>query len=693
MNVNIGSDKQPRLYGQQPPLSGYKQMARTLETTARVGYCLCDQNGVPLLVERAQHIPADIRRQIHKGQSLAEALEFHTDISSLITQAGATALVSTAVRFADGISHMQIVRLGPSHIHIHGYLVIFAENDLSFPSEDAALGELGAALAATGTPFAIYNSFDRRVAGSAHAAPEQHPAEAHHGQCQNPFPDVLSFFTAAERRRLQAAGGCNRLLATDCGRKNIWVRGLRICHKEARGTLCLGYAVERAHKEAPSGSFRKLESAFPAVCITLGAAPEYPVLDAEGCCEELLGFPAGLLHTGRPVSFAELVHPCDRQRACGQLEATSREATPCRFTYLLGRDRGDDLYVTHMGKWHCDHNGNPTHFDGVIMPAKLAEQAQAADLQAGAGPKESPMFPFGLVGRSAALTELIRNIRKTAVSDECVLVLGESGAGKELAAKALHDAGPRATGPFISVNCGAIPENLMENEFFGHRKGAFSGAESDHDGLLAQAHGGTLFLDEIGEIPLSVQIKLLRAIEGAGFQPIGGNALQRPDFRLVAATNRNLQQLVSQGRMRQDFYYRINVLPLHIPPLRERKNDIPLLFGFFLGEYPEAPPMSGRLLKRIMDYDWPGNVRELRNAAMRYATLGELPPEIFEESRESLPDCADGTLKNRMAEVERRIVKQELARHRWSRTKTAEALGIDRRTLYEKIRNYRLDEN
>jgi len=434
--------------------------------------------------------------------------------------------------------------------------------------------------------------------------------------------------------------------------------------------------------------------ALPAVVLRHGPAPDYALLAVTGGCDELLGLPGSLVLGPRPVSMLELVHPRDKRLVREELERSAGRDAPCRVAYLLARDAGDDIPVLQTGRWTLDAQGAPAWCDSLVLAADLLQAMDNAPAYAPPPQPGSRRFPpFGLVGRSGEIGALVARIRKASACAECVLVLGESGSGKELAARAIHEASPRARGPFVSVNCGAIPECLMENEFFGHRKGAFSGADSDHDGLLAQAHGGTLFLDEIGEIPLRIQVKLLRAIEGGGFLPVGGTRPQNPDFRLVAATNRDLEELVASGAMRQDFYYRINVLPVRVPPLRQRRNDIPLLFEFFLEDYPDAPLMSGHMLRRIMEYDWPGNVRELRNAATRYATLGELPPEVMCARGGGLPPApGDGTLRERMALLERQIIEQELAAHRWNRSRTAGALGVDRRTLYEKIRLHGLEK-
>ena len=230
-----------------------------------------------------------------------------------------------------------------------------------------------------------------------------------------------------------------------------------------------------------------------------------------------------------------------------------------------------------------------------------------------------------IVGNSPQITAVFDLIAKAAAVDDNVVVYGESGTGKELAARAIHDGSSRYQQPFVAVNCGAIPESLFESELFGYKKGAFTGATADKKGYLDQADGGTLFLDELGEISLMGQVKLLRAIEHGGFTPVGGAQIHRPDVRIIAATNRDLLERVNEGAMRRDFYYRIHVIPIHLPPLRERKADIPLLVEHFLKAYPSNKRfeyMDSEMLHAFMLYDWPGNVRELQNVLYQYLSLG-----------------------------------------------------------------------
>ena len=218
-------------------------------------------------------------------------------------------------------------------------------------------------------------------------------------------------------------------------------------------------------------------------------------------------------------------------------------------------------------------------------------------------------------------------ILQAAATDVNVILYGESGTGKELVSKAIHEASDRKEQIFFPVNLGALPENLIESEFFGHKKGAFTGATLDKLGYLDLTDQGTLFLDELGEIDLNTQAKLLRALEGGGFTPVGGTTVKQSDVRIIAATNRDLLEQVREGLVREDFFYRVHVLPISLPSLRERKEDIPLLVDHFLKRYEyqeKGPPITGHVLESMMAYDWPGNVRELQNTLHRYVTLKRL---------------------------------------------------------------------
>jgi DNA-binding NtrC family response regulator len=293
-----------------------------------------------------------------------------------------------------------------------------------------------------------------------------------------------------------------------------------------------------------------------------------------------------------------------------------------------------------------------------------------------------------ILGRSKAMQSVFDQIRAVADSDASVFLLGPSGSGKELVARAIHFNSPRKIGPFVAVNCGAIPEALLESELFGHEKGSFTGADRRRRGLVVEAQGGTLFLDEIGEMPLSLQVKLLRVLQDRVVRPVGSNEEVRIDFRVISATNRDLPVVVRQGRFREDLYYRLAVIPIHIPSLRERPEDIPLLAEHFLER------ASASLRKNLEGFDegatkwllshrWPGNVRELENVVERAATLARGPLITQEDLRIDLaPGPLDEPgLRPTLAELEIQYIRRVLAETKGDKRRAAEVLGISVRTL------------
>lgn len=309
----------------------------------------------------------------------------------------------------------------------------------------------------------------------------------------------------------------------------------------------------------------------------------------------------------------------------------------------------------------------------------------------------------GMIGRSAPMQQLYRRIEQMARSEAPVVVRGESGTGKELVANAIHRCSHRQRGPFIAVNCAGVPADLMENEFFGHVRGAFTGASEARTGLVSAANGGTLFLDEIGEMPLNLQAKLLRVLEDGALRPVGADREIHADVRIVAATNRNLEAHVAAGEFREDLFYRIDVLALHVPALRERNEDIEQLAMRFLQSAAtrlggEVPTLTPAALEAIIHYDWPGNVRELANAMERALTLttsatidiDNLPSTLTatEWPRASEHPVGSGATSETfatLAEVESDHISRVLRAVRGNRRRAADILGIGRRTLYRKL--------
>ncbi|MCW7754443.1 sigma 54-interacting transcriptional regulator [Desulfobotulus sp. H1] len=301
-------------------------------------------------------------------------------------------------------------------------------------------------------------------------------------------------------------------------------------------------------------------------------------------------------------------------------------------------------------------------------------------------------YRFGdIVGKSTAIQKVYEYILKAAASTETLLITGESGTGKELVAQAVHKSGRRKNRPFIAVNCGAIAPGILESEFFGYKKGAFSGAHQDKKGYLAMAHGATLFLDEIGEMGMPLQVKLLRALEYGEYFPLGGTSPQKSDFRLIAATNRDLTKEVREGRMREDFFYRINILAIHLPPLRERREDIPLLVDHFVHQQPKsAPAIPPGMMEALLHHDWPGNVRELQHTLQRFFTLHQTDlPNLF-PSRTPPLSSGSRVLSDAVAAFERQHILKVLEENNWQKARTATILGIHRKTLFIKMRDYGL---
>ncbi len=306
-----------------------------------------------------------------------------------------------------------------------------------------------------------------------------------------------------------------------------------------------------------------------------------------------------------------------------------------------------------------------------------------------------------MVGRGAAMSALWEMIRTIAPTDATVLITGESGTGKELVARAVHAASRRAQGPFVAVNCAALTESLLASELFGHEKGAFTGADKKHEGHFLKADGGTIFLDEIGEMPLSMQVKLLRVIQEREVLSVGGNRAEPVDVRIIAATNRDLAREVDAGNFRQDLYYRLNVVSLALPPLRQRADDIPLLAQHFMNRF--AAKNNKRIkgftpgaMDRLVRYAWPGNVRELENVIERASILllgehiseRELPERLkAPEQGEALDDILESDCLT-LDDVERAVILKTLKRFGGNKTEAARALGITRKTLHARLNKY-----
>ncbi|MBX3269531.1 MAG: sigma 54-interacting transcriptional regulator [Sandaracinaceae bacterium] len=349
------------------------------------------------------------------------------------------------------------------------------------------------------------------------------------------------------------------------------------------------------------------------------------------------------------------------------------------------------------------------------LAAAVAEVERPAPKDPLAGPIESYA---GIVGGSPAMKQLFHMLDRIKNSDATVLVLGENGTGKELVAKAIHAQSRRAKEAFVATNCSAFNDNLLESELFGHRRGAFTGAVADKPGLFQVADGGTFFMDEVGDMSPALQVKLLRVLQEGVFMPVGGTDTKKVDVRIVAATNREIAEMVKTGAFREDLYYRLHVVSLRVPPLRERREDIPRLVGHFLARLGardgRRKVLTARALAALEAHEWPGNVRELENEMERVWVLSgdetvidedllspsvrrprravSAPPPPAAASVAPALDLPAGSLPDAVEALERQMITNELRKNKGNKTRTADALGISRRNLIRKVQGYGLED-
>jgi len=378
----------------------------------------------------------------------------------------------------------------------------------------------------------------------------------------------------------------------------------------------------------------------------------------------------------------------------------------------------NDLAISAMKKGAYDYVGKPFKPDEVLLVLRKAEERERLrrenqHLRRALAERSSTAAPGtglgNMIGQGPAITTVFKTVHKVAEYKTNVLITGESGTGKELVARALHDLSPRSAGPFVAVNCGAIPESLLESELFGHRKGAFTDAVRDKRGLFEEATGGTLFLDEIGELPLALQVKFLRAIQEEEIRRLGDTKEIPIDVRVVAATVKDLGAESRAGRFREDLFYRLNVLPLRLPPLRERREDIPLLVDHFVRRYSLKHRRAGmgvdgvspEAMEVLLAYAWPGNVRELENTIERAMVLCEGPrieASVLEERIKNaaaparLPlDAGEMSIKKTTRIVEEELIRKALNATGGNRTNASKLLEISHRALLYKIKEYGIE--
>jgi two-component system response regulator AtoC len=385
----------------------------------------------------------------------------------------------------------------------------------------------------------------------------------------------------------------------------------------------------------------------------------------------------------------------------------SRESGGRAIAILMSAYGDDEAALEAIRHGADDFISKPFRADQVLLVVRKAIERQRLRSQVARLSEELAALraPHGIVGRGAAMRQVVALAEKVARHPSTVLITGESGTGKELVARLVHDASPRAARPFVAVNCGAIPEPLLESELFGHVRGAFTGAATDRAGLFEEADGGTLLLDELGELPQQLQVKLLRALQEGEVRRVGDNASRDVDVRVVAATARDLEQDVAAGRFRSDLFYRVNVVRIQIPPLRERTEDIPDLVRHFVERFNARLGLTVRgvapaAMRLLVEYPWPGNVRELENVIERTMVLADghrievdhLPGTVRSPNEgNGVPEHLDLSVKRQTEALERTLIERALRRTGGNRTRAARLLDLSHRALLYKIREYGIE--
>ena len=403
--------------------------------------------------------------------------------------------------------------------------------------------------------------------------------------------------------------------------------------------------------------------------------------------------------------FYDLILMDIRMNRVGGIEALKKikEISPDIPILMMTAYASVDTAVQAMRSGAYDYLTKPLDIDELkILVAKALRHHQLEKENIFLKEQLGSRFDFSnIIGRSRTMKELLETVAMVAPSEATVLILGESGTGKELIANAIHQNSPRSSHPFIKVNCAALPETLLESELFGHERGAFTGAVSRRQGRFHLAHKGSILLDEIAEMSLATQSKILRVLQEREFEPIGSPETVKVDTRIITATNKNLQEEVKANRFREDLYYRINVVNLTVPPLRERRDDIPLLVDFFLKRYAKKnnrnlKGFTPKAMDLLMRYDWPGNIRELENVMERsvimmrgdFITPDEFPGVLKSLDPEYEQISAEMLSGKSLKEMEKAMIMRTLQETDGNRTRAAEILGISRRTLQLKLKEY-----
>ena len=389
---------------------------------------------------------------------------------------------------------------------------------------------------------------------------------------------------------------------------------------------------------------------------------------------------------------------------------TAKKKYPDKTFIMMSAYGNIETALEAMKNGAYDYISKPFKTDEVLLTLKKAEERERLkeenlELKTKISEIEKKYSFENIVSRSEVMARVFDLVRRVALHKTTVLITGESGTGKELIARAIHSTGPRASGPLVTINCGGIPENLLESELFGYKKGAFTDAVRDKPGHFEEADGGTIFLDEIGELPLSLQVKLLRVLQEEEITPLGDIGSKKINTRVIAATSKDLLKEVKEHRFREDLFYRINVMPIHLPPLKERRGDIPILVGYFIELFNKKlneniEGLSSGAMSVLMAYSWPGNIRELENVIERavllsrgrWITPAELPSNMAKAQKPSLDLDPEDTLSIKKASrrVQRNLIEKALKRTNGNRSKAARLLEISRPMLLSKIKEYNL---
>lgn len=477
----------------------------------------------------------------------------------------------------------------------------------------------------------------------------------------------------------------------------------------------LGMGIDLTEKKKIEEKLRKSEEKYRtifenAVEGIYQTTPDGQFVSANPAMANILGYasPDELARSIKDISNELYVSKTDRDEFI-RLISESKKVSGFEVQFYK-KDRSL-IWVSIHARPVNDHRGKLNLIEGMIVDItkqkKAAEELRNSEeylrkenIRLRSNIKDR--YRFGdIIGKSEPMQEVYDLILKASATDANVIIYGESGTGKELVANAIHSLSDRKDRELVPVNCGAIPETLLESEFFGHKKGAFTGAHADKKGFLETADNGTLFLDELGEIDPNLQVKLLRVLEGKGFTPIGSSEVIKPDIRIIAATSRNLQRNVSDGSMREDFFYRVHIIPITLPPLRERKEDIPLLIEHFIkteGDEQSLPTVTGEMMEAILSHNWPGNVRELQNVLQRFITLNRFDVLKKNDTDEFdvekfIPAVSDTKRTNYQTLIDRfekKLIENTLQHHEWHKGESAKSLGLPVRTFYRKLKKHGL---